>query len=266
MEGEVSSKRRRLSRIVHVNGYAVKRENMYSLEEGEPSVWDSEMRRGAHEETEEATDVKGQPLIAKKSGKSHPKHLKKPKVLQVSEPTQAKHVNNQLIKTAIEAAKHKKRVFIGQHWKYLSPFIEGTCPTYSEESPPSSTTLSHQPQYLVNVNMREYQLVGLNWLIKSYEYGVNVILGDEMGLGKTLQTIAFLGWLKYERRIDGPFLITVPLSVITNWVQEFKRFLPNMRVLKLHTSDPQEKERLKKEGQLQLFDNTWISLIFLSSS
>ena len=68
-----------------------------------------------------------------------------------------------------------------------------------------------------------------------------------MGLGKTLQTIAFLGWMKFVQNLNGPFLIIVPLSVLSNWLNEFKRFLPNMRVLKLHTSDSNERKRLKKE-------------------
>ena len=44
--------------------------------------------------------------------------------------------------------------------------------------------------------MRDYQLHGLNWLIKLYENGINGILADQMGLGKTLQTIVFLTYLK----------------------------------------------------------------------
>lgn len=83
-------------------------------------------------------------------------------------------------------------------------------------------------------------------LIKSYSHGNSVILGDEMGLGKTLQTIAFLGWLTYHQHVSGPHLIIVPLSVIANWMNEFKRFLPQMRVLKLHSSDPNERDRVRK--------------------
>ena len=39
------------------------------------------------------------------------------------------------------------------------------------------------PKYMDAV-MRDYQLDGLNWLIRTYENGINGILGDEMGLGK----------------------------------------------------------------------------------
>jgi SWI/SNF-related matrix-associated actin-dependent regulator of chromatin subfamily A member 5 len=78
---------------------------------------------------------------------------------------------------------------------------------------------------------------------------------DEMGLGKTLQTISFLGWLKYVAKIDGPFFIVVPLSVLSNWALEFKKFLPQMRVLKLHSADVEERERMKKEISNELLNN-----------
>ena len=49
--------------------------------------------------------------------------------------------------------------------------------------------------------MRDYQLEGLNWMIKLYDHGINGILADEMGLGKTLQTISLLGYLKTVRSL-----------------------------------------------------------------
>jgi SWI/SNF-related matrix-associated actin-dependent regulator of chromatin subfamily A member 5 len=35
----------------------------------------------------------------------------------------------------------------------------------------------------VNGEMRDYQIAGLNWLIRIHENGLNGILADEMGLG-----------------------------------------------------------------------------------
>ena len=101
-----------------------------------------------------------------------------------------------------------------------------------------------QPPF-VGVTMRPYQLEGLRFLAQSYANGVSAILGDEMGLGKTLQTIAFLAWLKHERGVRGPHLVIAPLSVLSSWMSEFKRFCPDLRVVKLHSSDPAERERLK---------------------
>ena len=49
-----------------------------------------------------------------------------------------------------------------------------------------------------------------------------------------------------QAKVDGPFLVLVPLSVITNWCAEFKRFSPQLRILRLHTSDLPERERMRK--------------------
>lgn len=35
--------------------------------------------------------------------------------------------------------------------------------------------------------LREYQLVGLQWMVSLYNNRLNGILADEMGLGKTVQ-------------------------------------------------------------------------------
>lgn len=56
--------------------------------------------------------------------------------------------------------------------------------------------------------MRDYQLEGLNWMIKLYDNGINGILADEMGLGKTLQTISLLGYLKEVFSLPLPCRLT----------------------------------------------------------
>lgn len=68
-------------------------------------------------------------------------------------------------------------------------------------------------------------------MISLYENGVNGILADEMGLGKTLQTIALLGYLKHYRNIPGPHMVLVPKSTLHNWMNEFKRWVPSLRVI-----------------------------------
>lgn len=40
-----------------------------------------------------------------------------------------------------------------------------------------------QPEEIVNVKLKDYQLLGVEWLISLYINGVNGILADEMGLG-----------------------------------------------------------------------------------
>jgi SWI/SNF-related matrix-associated actin-dependent regulator of chromatin subfamily A member 5 len=85
--------------------------------------------------------------------------------------------------------------------------------------------------------------------VHCFHHGVNCILADEMGLGKTLQTIAFLTHVTLgpEPRAGGPHLVIVPLSVLTSWVLEFRRFSPHLRVVRLHSGDEKERERLRRE-------------------
>ena len=81
--------------------------------------------------------------------------------------------------------------------------------------------------------------------LSSYDSGISAILGDEMGLGKTLQTIGFLSSLK-NRGVGGPYLIVAPLSVLSSWMTEFRRWCPSFRVKKCHSSDNDERERMRK--------------------
>ncbi|KAK6461666.1 SNF2 family N-terminal domain-containing protein [Scheffersomyces coipomensis] len=101
-----------------------------------------------------------------------------------------------------------------------------------EESQDNSTTSTiQQPKLISGATLKNYQLDGLEWLITLYENGLNGILADEMGLGKTLQCISFLSFL-IENDIKGPFLIVVPLSTLTNWENEFKKFAPKLKIFK----------------------------------
>ena len=52
-----------------------------------------------------------------------------------------------------------------------------------------ATYLTMQPSTLGGGKMRQYQLEGLNWMIRLQENGVNGILADEMGLGKVSVTL-----------------------------------------------------------------------------
>jgi SWI/SNF-related matrix-associated actin-dependent regulator of chromatin subfamily A member 5 len=97
----------------------------------------------------------------------------------------------------------------------------------------SAETVFRESPSFIQGQMRDYQVMGLNWLISLHENGISGILADEMGLGKTLQTIAFLGYLRHMMSITGPHLITVPKSTLDNWKREFARWTPEVNVLVL---------------------------------
>lgn len=91
-----------------------------------------------------------------------------------------------------------------------------------------------QPECIKNGTMRDYQLRGINWMASNLDKGISGILGDEMGLGKTLQTIAFLGYIKFVRKLEGPSVVVAPLSVLSSWMNEFDRWCPGLRVVRFH--------------------------------
>lgn len=84
---------------------------------------------------------------------------------------------------------------------------------------------------MLNAQLKEYQLKGLNWLANLYEQGINGILADEMGLGKTIQSITVMAYLAEHHGIWGPFMVVAPASTLHNWQQEITRFVPRLKVL-----------------------------------
>lgn len=94
-------------------------------------------------------------------------------------------------------------------------------------------------------NLKQYQVQGLNWLISLYEQGINGILADDMGLGKTVQCISFLGHLAEEKNIWGPHLIISPSSTLHNWVHEFEKFCPTLKVMP-YWGNPNDRKTLRK--------------------
>ena len=77
--------------------------------------------------------------------------------------------------------------------------------------------------------LREYQLVGLQWMISLYNNDLNGILADEMGLGKTVQVMALFAYLMEKKDNCGPHLVLVPNAVLINWREELTKWLPSFK-------------------------------------
>ena len=128
--------------------------------------------------------------------------------------------------------------------------------TLSEEGKPAFDRLEkllipeHLPELVppsgLNCLMRQYQNDGLNWLNFLQTAGLGGCLADDMGLGKTIQALALLQHnkenLKTGKLREGTSdltlfgadenkltsLVIVPASLIYNWENEIKRFVPGM--------------------------------------
>ncbi|KAI1978436.1 DNA-dependent ATPase fun30 [Ophidiomyces ophidiicola] len=98
-----------------------------------------------------------------------------------------------------------------------------------------------------NIKMKDYQIVGINWLNLLFEQNLSCILADDMGLGKTCQVIAFLAHL-FETGVRGPHLVVVPSSTLENWLREFSVFCPKLNVMPYYAG---QNERANIRLQIQ---------------
>ncbi|KAH6652567.1 SNF2 family N-terminal domain-containing protein [Truncatella angustata] len=99
------------------------------------------------------------------------------------------------------------------------------------QNPSGMGDVSIEQPKLLNCQLKEYQIKGLNWLANLYEQGINGILADEMGLGKTVQSISVMAYLAEVHDIWGPFLVVAPASTLHNWQQELQKFVPDLKCL-----------------------------------
>jgi len=114
--------------------------------------------------------------------------------------------------------------------------------------------------------LRGYQKDGLGWIHFLEKFGFGGCLADDMGLGKTVQALAMLEERRQKRsavvrkagkgkgqiRRDGflgPSLVVAPKSLVFNWIQEAKRFTPQLKVLD-HTGT----DRLKPGEHFENYD------------
>ncbi|KAK6913809.1 Helicase, C-terminal [Dillenia turbinata] len=144
-----------------------------------------------------------------------------------------------------QGESQKKTKGRGRHASKITEEEEDEeCLKEEEDAFSANTRLVTQPS-CIQGKMRDYQLAGLNWLIRLYENGINGILADEMGLGKTLQTISLLGYLHEFRGITGPHMVVAPKSTLGNWMNEIRRFCPVLRPIKF-IGNPEERRHIRE--------------------
>uniref|UniRef100_A0A674MBD5 E1A binding protein p400 n=1 Tax=Takifugu rubripes TaxID=31033 RepID=A0A674MBD5_TAKRU len=107
------------------------------------------------------------------------------------------------------------------------------------------TTSSVSPApFLLHGSLREYQQIGVDWLLSLYKKSLNGILADETGLGKTVQTVAYMAHLAGQEGIWGPHLIVVRTCKLLSWEVEFKRWCPGLKIL-LYLGNKRERRSMR---------------------
>jgi len=157
-----------------------------------------------------------------------------------------------IIKTLFELRDrlNRDKIEIKPYEAHLIELDEGIEWRGSKELRKLSQQLKHfegieqvsQPKGL-KVELRDYQLFGLSWLLFLHKFRFGGILADDMGLGKTIQTLSLLLKLKEMKKLKKPSLIVLPTSLIGNWKVEVEKFAPDLSYLSLYGNDRWSKFR-----------------------
>jgi SNF2 family DNA or RNA helicase len=170
IESEIRrSNREKTSTLIHVDGYAVKKQNNYVL------------KGGSYEHGFAVDDG------PKKIKPNVPKiHKPPPKPRKVSQQELQYKQTKGSVDSRILAKSHNREIFFKENLEALEPFLHpkvlGKLQLSNGDAHERTLAgVGMQPES-ITAEMRDYQLDGLSWMSKMYQQNVGCILGDEMGL------------------------------------------------------------------------------------
>ncbi|CAG8456885.1 6988_t:CDS:10 [Funneliformis caledonium] len=110
---------------------------------------------------------------------------------------------------------------------------------------------------ILGQKLRPHQVEGVKFLYncttgRTVEGAFGCIMADEMGLGKTLQCIALLWTLlkqspEFNKKTIEKCIIACPSSLVTNWANEFVKWLGSLRIKPLVIDNKGGKENVMKD-------------------
>ena len=117
----------------------------------------------------------------------------------------------------------------------------------------------HIPEEMDSI-LRDYQKTGFKWLKVLDAYHFGGILADDMGLGKTLQIISLI--LDYIKTTEDKktSLVVCPSSLTLNWLNEVKKFAPELKVGVVRGNANERKQTISDVDNYDLVITSYDSL------
>jgi superfamily II DNA or RNA helicase len=103
---------------------------------------------------------------------------------------------------------------------------------------------------------RDYQVEGVDWLLRCFCAKHGCILADEMGLGKTIQALVFLMHLNRATDWHGPHIIAVRTNTFAQWCSELERWSDLKYIA--YTGGPETRD-IMRDYQMPYFDDKGIA-------
>ena len=97
----------------------------------------------------------------------------------------------------------------------------------------------------LKAELRNYQILGYNWLKNLDEYGLGGILADDMGLGKTVQVLSTICSYIENVKQRKPSLVVCPSSLALNWQNEIEKFTKNISSIVIHGTLEERQAQIK---------------------
>ena len=105
----------------------------------------------------------------------------------------------------------------------------------------------------VKAKLRQYQMIGYQWLKTLDEYGLGGILADDMGLGKTVQVLCVICEYIKKTKNKKPVLVVCPSSLSLNWQNEIEKFTDGITSMVIHGNLEERQEQIRN---IQNYDVT----------
>jgi hypothetical protein len=202
------SGRKRKSTTVTIDGFTIKTQNLYSV------TADSYVYGGFQADAPKAKKAWTKPEIK-------PRGVKK----TYSEPEQKRMEFNNGVKARVEQNAHLRKAFFASHVETFSPFLEESVDSDLRQFAKNNSSLVKaakemntetfiQPD-LIQAEMRDYQLIGLNWMVKMHKQNLACILGDEMGL----VSFDFLRYIKCDTIVCVMILLLIQCVFCSYFVE-----------------------------------------------